>query len=84
MHRVLGNQIKLLFFHADVTQPARQPQAGDQFRDRIGRAKTMLITILLYSLFTGLSSLAVSPWDFSFYRFLTGLGVGGEFAVGVS
>src|SRR3954466_4330751 len=52
--------------------------------DRIGRAKTMVMTILMYSLFTGLSSLAVTPWDFSFYRFLTGLGVGGEFAVGVS
>ncbi len=52
--------------------------------DRIGRAKTMLITILLYSLFTGLSSLSRSVADFAFYRFLTGLGVGGEFAVGVA
>lgn len=52
--------------------------------DRIGRARTMLITILMYSLFTGLSALSVSVYDFSFYRFLTGLGVGGEFAVGVS
>ena len=52
--------------------------------DRIGRAKTMIITILLYSLFTGLSSLSVGVWDFAFYRFLTGLGVGGEFAVGVA
>jgi MFS family permease len=52
--------------------------------DRIGRAKTMVITILLYSLFTGLSSLSVSFWDFALYRFLTGLGVGGEFAVGVA
>lgn len=52
--------------------------------DRIGRARTMVITILLYSLFTGLSSFAHNVWDFSFYRFLTGLGVGGEFAVGVS
>src|SRR5262249_41877711 len=52
--------------------------------DRIGRARTMLITILLYSLFTGLSALSVSFWDFSLYRFLTGLGVGGEFAVGVA
>jgi MFS family permease len=52
--------------------------------DRIGRAKTMLITILLYSLFTGLSSLSVGVADFAFYRFLTGLGVGGEFAVGVA
>ncbi len=52
--------------------------------DRIGRAKTMMITILLYSLCTGLSALSVSVWDFALYRFLTGLGVGGEFAVGVA
>ncbi len=52
--------------------------------DRIGRAKTMMITILLYSACTGLSALSVGFWDFACYRFLTGLGVGGEFAVGVS
>ena len=52
--------------------------------DRIGRAKTMLWTILIYSVCTGLSALSVSIYDFAFYRFLTGLGVGGEFAVGVA
>ena len=52
--------------------------------DRIGRAKTMMITVLMYSLCTGLSSFSHSTWDFAFYRFLTGLGVGGEFAVGVA
>lgn len=52
--------------------------------DRIGRAKTMMITILMYSAFTGLSALSVSFWDFVAYRFLTGMGVGGEFAVGVA
>jgi MFS family permease len=52
--------------------------------DRIGRAKTMIVTILMYSLFTGLSALSVGFWDFSLYRFLTGMGVGGEFAVGVA
>lgn len=52
--------------------------------DVIGRTKTMLITILLYSIFTGLSSFSVAYWDFAIYRFLTGLGVGGEFAVGVA
>jgi MFS family permease len=52
--------------------------------DKIGRARTMVLTILLYSLFTGLSALSTSFWDFSLYRFLTGLGVGGEFAVGVA
>jgi MFS family permease len=52
--------------------------------DRWGRAKVMMITILMYSLFTGLSSLSQGFWDFAIYRFLTGLGVGGEFAVGVA
>jgi MFS family permease len=52
--------------------------------DRIGRAKTMMLTILIYSLCTGLSAFSVGFWDFAFYRFLTGLGVGGEFAVGVA
>jgi MFS family permease len=52
--------------------------------DRIGRARTMLLTILIYSLFTGLSAFSRGFWDFAFYRFLTGLGVGGEFAVGVA
>src|SRR5262245_25115531 len=52
--------------------------------DRVGRAKTMIYTILCYSLFTGLSVLSTGVWDFAFYRFLTGLGVGGQFAVGVA
>jgi MFS family permease len=52
--------------------------------DLIGRARSMVLTILLYSLFTGLSALSVGFWDFAAYRFLTGLGVGGQFAVGVS
>ena len=52
--------------------------------DKIGRAKTMMITILIYSLCTGLSALSTGFWDFAFYRFITGLGVGGEFAVGVA
>lgn len=52
--------------------------------DRYGRARVMLWTILGYSLFTGLSSFSQNLWDFALYRFLTGLGVGGEFAVGVA
>lgn len=52
--------------------------------DLIGRARSMVLTILLYSAFTGLSALSFGFWDFAFYRFLTGLGVGGQFAVGVS
>ena len=52
--------------------------------DKIGRAKTMMWTILIYSLCTGLSAFSKGFWDFAFYRFITGLGVGGEFAVGVA
>src|SRR5262249_28224030 len=51
---------------------------------RIGRVKTMMITILMYSAFTGLSALSAKVWHFAVFRFLTGLGVGGEFAVGVT
>jgi MFS family permease len=52
--------------------------------DRWGRARTMMLTILIYSLSTGLSALSQHWGDFMLYRFLTGLGVGGEFAAGVS
>jgi MFS family permease len=52
--------------------------------DRIGRAKTLMMTILVYSLCTGLNALSVTFWDFALWRFLTGLGVGGEFAVGAT
>jgi MFS family permease len=52
--------------------------------DRLGRAKTMMMTILTYTVFTGLSLLSRSVWDFNVYRFLCGLGVGGQFAVGVA
>jgi MFS family permease len=52
--------------------------------DKIGRVKTMTLTILSYSIFTGLSALSKGVWDFALYRFLTGLGVGGQLAVSVS
>lgn len=54
------------------------------FGDRWGRARTMMWTILIYSVFTGVSAFAQHWWDFAIYRFLTGMGVGGEFAAGVA
>jgi len=54
------------------------------FGDRFGRARTMIITILIYSAFTGLSAGAQGWLDFAIYRFVTGMGVGGEFAAGVT
>ena len=52
--------------------------------DRVGRVKTLMMTILLYSLFTGLNSLSNSTTDFYAFRFLTGMGVGGAFAAAVT
>ncbi len=52
--------------------------------DRIGRAKTLAATVLLYSVFTGLSALSRNVVDFCIYRFLTGLGVGGVFGLSVA
>jgi MFS family permease len=47
--------------------------------DKWGRVKTMVVTLLVYSGFTGLCGLAQGWLDFVFYRFLVGLGVGGMF-----
>src|SRR5688572_26686293 len=47
--------------------------------DKIGRVKTMVATLIIYSGFTGLSGFAQGWYDFIAYRFLVGLGVGGMF-----
>ena len=52
--------------------------------DRVGRVKTLMLTILMYAVFTGLSALSSSTLDFYLYRLLTGLGVGGVFAAAVT
>lgn len=52
--------------------------------DRYGRTKTMALTILVYAAFTGLSGLAQSWVELALWRFMTGLGVGGEWAAGAA
>ena len=52
--------------------------------DRIGRAKTLTLTVLIYSVCTGLSALSRGWIDFAVFRFLTGLGVGGVFGLAVA
>ncbi|HUW62541.1 MAG TPA: MFS transporter [Candidatus Bathyarchaeia archaeon] len=52
--------------------------------DRLGRTRTMAITILIYAGFTGLSGLSQTATQFTVLRFLTGLGIGGEFAAGAA
>lgn len=46
--------------------------------DRLGRVKSMIFSILLYALFTGLAGFAQNWPQLAICRFLTGLGIGGE------
>ena len=48
--------------------------------DRWGRTKTLALSVLIYSIFTGLCGLATGGWTFCVYRFLMGSGIGGAFA----
>lgn len=52
--------------------------------DKFGRARTMIFTILIYSILTGISAFSYTIWDFVLIRFLAGIGIGGQFAVGAS
>ncbi len=52
--------------------------------DRLGRTRTMAITILMYAVFTGLSGMARTWEQFAILRVLMGMGVGGEFAAGAA
>jgi len=52
--------------------------------DRLGRSRTLVLTILTYALFTGLSFFAQTWWQLMIFRFLAALGIGGEWAVGAS
>jgi MFS family permease len=49
--------------------------------DRWGRQPTMVVTILFYSIFSGLTYFAQSLWHIGVLRFLVAMGVGGEWAV---
>ena len=52
--------------------------------DRFGRTRTLIFTILIYAVFTGLAALSTTWWQLALYRFLTALGIGGEWAAGAA
>ena len=49
--------------------------------DRFGRTRTLAGTILVYSIFTGAAYFADSVWQLALFRFLAGIGIGGEWAM---
>ena len=52
--------------------------------DLMGRSRALCLTILVYAGFTGLSAVATEWWHLLAFRFLSALGIGGEWAVGAS
>ena len=50
--------------------------------DRFGRVRTLMLTILCYSLFTFLSGLVVNIWQLAICRLVAGIGIGGEWSMG--
>jgi MFS family permease len=50
--------------------------------DRFGRVRTLMLTVLCYSVFTLLSAFAVNVWQLAALRLLAGIGIGGEWAMG--
>ena len=52
--------------------------------DLMGRSRALCLTILCYAGFTGLSAISTEWWHLMAFRFLSALGIGGEWAVGAS
>lgn len=52
--------------------------------DRIGRVRAMALSVLIYSVFTGLGALAEAPWHLMVLRFIASLAMGGQWAVAVA
>lgn len=52
--------------------------------DKYGRVRVLTWTIVLFAVFTGLCALAQGYWDLLIYRTIAGVGLGGEFGIGMA
>jgi MFS family permease len=52
--------------------------------DRVGRVRAMTLSVLTYAVFSGLCGVASAPWQIAVLRFLSALGMGGEWSLGVA
>ena len=52
--------------------------------DYFGRTKALVFSILIYAVFTGMAALSQSWWQLALFRFITALGIGGEWAAGAT
>jgi MFS family permease len=51
--------------------------------DRIGRVRTLALSIIIYSVFTALQGIVQEAWQLGLFRFIAGLGTGAELMVGI-
>src|SRR5580765_2255056 len=78
----------LQFSNADVGLAASAYLAGavlgalffGWLTDRLGRKKLFFITLVVYLVATAATALSWNFWSFALFRFLTGAGIGGEYA----
>ncbi|HED4448913.1 TPA: MFS transporter [Pasteurella multocida] len=52
--------------------------------DKYGRVRVLTWTIVLFAVFTGLCAFAQGYWDLLIYRTIAGIGLGGEFGIGMA
>jgi benzoate transport len=52
--------------------------------DRLGRVRILTWTIVLFAVFTGLCAFSQGYWDLLTYRTIAGIGLGGEFGIGMA
>ncbi|WP_326834602.1 MFS transporter [Amycolatopsis rhabdoformis] len=52
--------------------------------DRIGRVKVLTYSVIFFAVFTGLTAISTGYWEIAVFRFLAGVGIGGEFGIGMT
>ncbi len=77
---ILGFMLSAISADLNLT-PA---QSGSLVSDRYGRVRVLTWTIVLFAVFTGLCAIAQGYWDLLIYRTIAGIGLGGEFGIGMA
>ena len=86
---ILGFMLSTIAADLDLTpaQSGSLVTCGINFgalSDRYGRVRVLTWTIVLFAVFTGLCAFAQGYWDLLIYRTIAGIGLGGEFGIGMA
>jgi benzoate transport len=94
---ILGFMLRAISADLHLTQPQRPSLVTatligavlggigfGMLSDRIGRVRVLTWTIVLFAVFTGLCGIAQGYYDLLAYRFIAGIGLGGEFGIGMA